>query len=110
MENCGVYFFREKKGGLIKIGRSVNWKARLQVLDSSSPYEVSELHTIKTRNYLATERVFQRMFNQYNVRKEWFDLPEYCIQWIRSGNYDRQIMSIINDVDFKLHERQGFRI
>jgi len=56
--------FQETNEGLVKIGRSVNWNARLQVLNSQSPYEIVKVHTIVTENYLIVERHFQSLFNK----------------------------------------------
>ncbi|MEN2467770.1 GIY-YIG nuclease family protein [Ornithinibacillus sp. JPR2-1] len=98
---CGVYFFQETKGGLVKIGKSNDWDRRLQVINTG-PYEVVKLHTIETDNPLIVERHFKRYFKDKGVRGEWHCLSEGDINWIRAGQYPINIQLSIIGEEYKM--------
>jgi len=98
---CGVYFFQETKGGLVKIGKSNDWDRRLQVINTG-PYDVVKLHTIETENPLIVERHFQRYFKDKRVRGEWYCLTEADIEWICAGQYPVNIQLSIIGEDYKM--------
>lgn len=69
--------------GLVKIGRSVNPRARLRDLQVGSPVELKLLKTI--RGGRASEIWLHLRFEAQHVRGEWFRPEGPLGEWIEKG-------------------------
>lgn len=80
-----VYFV--SCNGLVKIGRTKNFKDRMDVYSVKSPFETKILHQIKTDDSVSLEKHFHTIFMDKRTSGEWFDLTDKDIENIKSGKY-----------------------
>lgn len=82
----GFIYICRADNGLVKIGRSTNWKSRLRNLNTALPYALKVLFVFEC--LLSVEPFLHRKFKSYRIRGEWFDLtddmvntiPDYVLQ------------------------------
>lgn len=71
-DNCHIYFIRNRKNNLIKIGSSVNPRRRLiELQDSENNLEIL-FYTDKTSQQV--ESMLHKHFQDFNSFNEWFDI------------------------------------
>lgn len=70
-----VYLIDAVGSGHTKIGRSGTALARLDSLETASPYPLKLLRQINTKDAGALERQLHRRYGAYKVHREWFELP-----------------------------------
>lgn len=68
-----IYFIKDEKNGLTKIGRSINVNQRIKDFAISSN-NLKVLKTIKVNNAPYCEKKLHKHFENKNVFKEWFKL------------------------------------
>jgi len=77
-----VYFIRARcEGNPIKIGYSINPKARIKALQTASPVKLRLLKTIPGNRQI--ERALHRKFKKYRLRGEWFKGSKELLQYIK---------------------------
>jgi hypothetical protein len=70
-----VYVIDAVGSGRVKIGRTATPLARLETLDTASPYDLKILRQIKTPDAAELENQLHTRYAQYKVRREWYALP-----------------------------------
>ncbi len=87
-----VYFVQESGNNRIKIGKAKTPEQRIQNdFGTIMPYEFNVVHLIKSENYHKTENLFHHCFNSKRYKGEWFDLTIKDVEWIKKGNFPREI-------------------
>lgn len=71
-----MYVYLIKSSIYFKIGYSKNPNNRLNTIKTHNPFEVVLFATLKTDNYLETERELHKIFLNKNSKREWFELHE----------------------------------
>lgn len=80
----------------IKIGMTTNLKQRIRNLQSGCPFKLSLWATIRTENPIGIERYLIAKFSDFNVRGEWFSLPDDEID---------SLLTIVDEENIKTKER-----
>jgi len=68
---------------LYKIGLAKNISKRMSMLQTSCPYELKLVHCAWFENAYRVEGAFHYLFENKNVRGEWFKLTHYDIELLR---------------------------
>jgi len=71
---AGYIYFLQGENGLVKIGRSKDYKRRLENLRTMSPVNIKLLFTIKTDDMAKLEKDLHNRFQEKRVKGEWFRL------------------------------------
>lgn len=70
-----IYFLKpQNEENPIKIGRARNIKQRINQLQTSLPYDLKLIGYIETSNYIKLEKEIHRIYQNKNIKREWFDL------------------------------------
>ena len=88
-----VYFAREKKNGLIKIGTSIDPENRVKNIRSSFGPSVGKVELLNTIDgSYREEQFFQELLRKYHVRpsshvksREWFDPSDDVMYFVNSS-------------------------
>lgn len=75
-----VYFIQGEAAGLIKIGRSVKFSARLKTLQASSPDRLTALAVIPGARW--EEEMLHIRFKEYREHGEWFRPAQEILDYI----------------------------
>lgn len=87
---CFVYLFGAANG-LIKIGKTVDVRARFKILYTMCPIELELLAVVKTELADELETRLHAEFATVRVKGEWFNLTEDDIDYIiKTYEFDRQ--------------------
>jgi hypothetical protein len=100
MKAC-VYFVRNKLNGLIKIGKTTNFKNRLAEIKQNFKFcgmdedlETLFLHVTFPEHLAFMEKYYHNYFSEYNYKGEWFKIPknllldwEKCLKFFNMGFY-----------------------
>lgn len=92
-----IYFIRV--GDLFKIGATRDLYGRFRTIQVCNPTECVLIHSIKTNDMKATEKLFHSLFSRHIVRGEWFTLSDIDIAYIKRGKYSKTIMDSIGVMD-----------
>jgi hypothetical protein len=90
-----TYFFWDRRSALVKIGRSVNPRSRMQALASSSGRRLELLYCRQGDH----EAVLHNLFANERTIGEWFRLPLTVVEKIRSGEFWRLYRRCTRDPD-----------
>lgn len=63
-----------------KIGRTSNIKGRINVHKTSNPYKIKTIFKGQVKNAIMTEGRLQKVFENKNVKKEWYNLDKKDIK------------------------------
>lgn len=69
-----VYVMQHELGP-VKIGIAAEPRKRLSQIQIGSPFEITLKKTAMPRNALRVEQYLHRVFSEYRMRGEWFDIP-----------------------------------
>lgn len=82
-DECGfVYFVNVSKTSQYKIGCTTNLDNRICALQTATPNKLTLIHSIA--GGYKTEKYLHKVFKQYQIRNEWFDLPDYVSDEIKN--------------------------
>lgn len=76
----GYVYVCRADNGMVKIGRSVEWKSRIHDLSSMLPYALRVLFVFECA--LSVEQYLHRQFDASRVRGEWFTLTAEAVNTI----------------------------
>lgn len=76
-----VYLIREPFGR-VKIGKAVNYKARLNQLNTSAPYGLELITALATNDMTSLESELHSRYAGKRVRGEWFELTDIDVAQI----------------------------
>lgn len=76
-----IYFIRA--GEFIKIGRAVNWRARISQMQTGSPYTIQPLLVFP--DDCALERKLHTRFRHDRFRGEWFHASPAILAYIKEN-------------------------
>ena len=83
MEEPGYVYLIEAVGsGCFKIGRSQQFEARLQSLQTASPFPLRIRKHIQTDNAAALEKYLHTRYAEYRRHGEWFEIPPDFLRWL----------------------------
>ena len=90
----GYVYLLLAKNGLVKIGRSVNPRSRIDGIISTAPTHVGLYHLIQTHDMFGLERHLHLRFEESRHHGEWFrisdpDLEDLCYEF---GNGESAVM------------------
>ena len=74
------YVYLLKAGEFYKIGKSKQYEKRIAEIKLQLPFEVTEVHKIKTNNIDALELHWHRYFRKMRRNGEWFELSTKDIE------------------------------
>ena len=92
-----IYVF--KLNGCYKIGSSKNIKERIKHFECSLPGKMETIFIANVKDYLSVEKFLHRKFKDKRVRREWFNLSEADIEFIKAMDYKEK-----DDIDFGMPE------
>lgn len=76
-----MIYFVQRKGGLVKIGRTRDFQTRIVALTR----QYGELNVLCTHAGDAkVERCFHKRYKEYHIQQEWFALPPPEIEYIKN--------------------------
>lgn len=75
-----IYFLQQGDGGPIKIGYTTDLLARIDTLQTGSPYELKLI--LCFRGFTQTERELHAKFRKDRMRGEWFSPSEELMAFI----------------------------
>lgn len=78
----GVVYFARRTDGLIKIGYTTRPQQRYDRLAEQQGERLEILHEVESDSPYELEQVAHRVFAEFRVRGEWFDIPTKIIQKI----------------------------
>jgi hypothetical protein len=79
MSDAVLYAIRHKHG-MVKVGVSKDPERRLETLQSSCPYQLKLLTTVRTEDAYLLESVLHNQYGKWCYRGEWFELPDKIVQ------------------------------
>jgi hypothetical protein len=80
------YIYILKSNGLIKIGRTLTPKDRINTYKTQNPFDVELVFQKKVDDYLGVERMLIERYKNKRVKgKEWLILTTKDIQWIKNN-------------------------
>src|SRR5258708_14616338 len=79
----GYVYFIKAKAGLYKIGKSVNWKSRVEAIRTSSSAPIRTICVFETNNMGTLENQFHAHFRNKRVHGEWFSLDRADLSAIK---------------------------
>lgn len=79
-KNTMLYILHCK--GFFKIGISKNINSRLSSIQSGNPFQVDVVRVFNTPHAEYYESVLHIRLDKYNVRGEWFSLPDRIASWL----------------------------
>lgn len=82
--SVGYVYFIISGDGYCKIGRAVNPENRLRELQMGNAQRLHLSHKIETDNCEKFEAFFHHILRHYRTQGEWFDLPGYLLEKMRS--------------------------
>lgn len=91
-----VYFVQEHLNGSFKIGKTKHIEKRMNLFTVKLPFKNQLIFLIKSGNYHKTEIAFHKHFTHKRLEGEWFSLTKEDINWIKEGNYTKEINKTIN--------------
>lgn len=77
------YVYILRYGYYYKIGKANNVSSRITDLGVSMPEEPELIHTIEASEPFIAEKYLHDLFESQKVRREWYDLTEDNIQWLK---------------------------
>lgn len=80
------YVYLIKADRFYKIGQSINPTTRAHQLNTGMPFDAEIVHTHYVENMDAEEQFWHARYAQHRVNREWFSLPEECVQEFCSGD------------------------
>lgn len=94
-----IYLIQESENNYFKIGVSKNISQRIKQLQTGSAGSIKVLNTFKSEFAHKIEKSLHRKYNAYNIKGEWFDLPESAIESFISdcSMYNKAFNSILNE-------------
>lgn len=75
-----IYLIKESENNYYKIGVSKNIKQRVKQLQTGSAGDIQILNSYKSEYAHKIEKALHRKYFQYNIKGEWFDLPDNIIE------------------------------
>jgi hypothetical protein len=107
-----IYFIQAENGGPIKIGFTRDLDRRLDRLQTGSPYPLNVLATIDTgcddvHDDASYERMIHDKFQQYRLRREWFEPSKELLEFISDVRTKGQ--SILIDIKREWLEKRNQR-
>ena len=79
----GFVYVLQGPDGNYKIGRTIDYRGRIDSLTVKLPFDVHPLMVIRSDDYCALEKMLHDRFADKRVRGEWFALSEQDIQHIQ---------------------------
>jgi hypothetical protein len=87
----GVVYFARRSDGLIKIGFTTRPQQRYDRLAEQQGERLTILHEVETDTPFELEQVAHKVFAEFCVKGEWFNIPENIVQEIILGNDGNKI-------------------
>lgn len=85
-----VYILKAVGTPRIKIGWATDVASRIRSLKTGCPYPVELIATIESEDPVI-ERELHKLYREYRVHGEWFELPDKAIGWLKSAE-DKDIL------------------
>jgi hypothetical protein len=82
-----VYIIQAKGTYRFKIGQTSAWPARLEALQTASPYPLEVFRIIPTEHAGALEAMLHRRYASYRKHREWFELPLRVLRDLLSEDF-----------------------
>ena len=78
------YVYILESDGFIKIGIANDVQRRIKNLQCGNPHEIRLLNSVYSNDPSTVERVLHRRLDRYNIRLEWFKLPDRITRYLAS--------------------------
>jgi len=91
----GYIYFVQDGEGRVKIGKTINMSKRIREY-TKLPTEPIILHTFESENYSDAEILVHNRYADQRLRGEWFDLTKEDIEFIKSGDLEKIVISLLN--------------
>jgi len=92
-----IYFLQCTKTKVVKIGKTISLRNRINQIKPQLPFKTKITHTIKTRNASILEELFHQVFQNKQLNGEWFELSKEDIQNIKTKNLPQNILDLIGE-------------
>lgn len=96
-----VYLVKAENTSYFKIGKSKHPHKRLTQLQTGSPIPLTIIERVFSLDCCNLENLLHDHYEAYQVRYEWFDLPDECVKdffWVAT-NLDRQAEGLLLQTD-----------
>ena len=100
-KNGFVYLVKAENTSYFKIGKSKHPYKRLTQLQTGSPIPLTIVERVFSLNCCNLENLLHNHYEAYQVRGEWFDLPDECVRdffWVAT-KFDRQAEDLLLPTD-----------
>lgn len=79
----GYVYLMRAENGLHKIGASITPESRLKSLQRGFPIQIKLVSYFWANDYMDTEANLHETFKEFHLGNEWFDLPEWAVDYIK---------------------------
>lgn len=79
----GYVYLMHSENGLHKIGASITPESRLKSLQREFPIQIKLVSYFWANDYMDTEADLHEIFKEFHLGNEWFDLPEWAVDYIK---------------------------
>lgn len=97
-----VYLIWAEKTPRYKVGKSSNPERRLKQLRQQSCYPLTLIAQQYFENVLAHELRIHKLLNEFRVHGEWFELPDWVLQYTNDWLHDPSCRKIVKSRSAKI--------